>query len=313
MDVVFSLVGENRRDRWTDQMLNAVLAIRRFGGSLADAPVMIGVVDGVRADLRKALEAQGATVRAVPAVNEQYRYANKLRMLELPDECQADVIVCLDVDIAVLGDIGPFLPAHAVAARTAGVDRWPEELWLRLFERFELHVPEERHNLLTGQRSFRYANTGVVSIPWAHRTEIRHRWQHYIEQLWEVGDWMPRKFLTDQYAFAFTVYDLGLPFEYLPLHLNLEPGVTPDSYAEHAREQFRPPYVVHYHKHLAPSGGIVPPRWPEAAELVEQFNAIRATVDRPARPLSERLPAAMSASGPYRWARQVYRKAKARF
>ena len=223
VEVVFSLVGENRLDRWTDQMLNAVLAIRRFGGSLADVPVMVGLVDGVRRDLGKALEAQGASVRAVPLLHEEYRYTNKMSMLDLPDGLAPDVIVCLDVDVLVLGDIAPFLRTTAVAARTAGVDRCPEELWIRLFDHFQLPVPEERHELLTGQRSFRYANTGVVVVPWEHRVAVRERWHDYTRRLWEVGDWLPRKFLADQYAFAFATYALGLPFEYLPLHLNLEP------------------------------------------------------------------------------------------
>lgn len=306
--MVFSLVGENRLDRWTDQMLNATLAIRKFGGSLADAPVLIGVVDGVRRDIRRALEAQGATVRPVPAVNREYRYANKLRMLELPLEHEADVIVCLDVDILVLGDMAPFLPMDAVGARTAGVDRWPEELWTRLFERFGLPVPEDRHVLLTGQRSFRYANTGVLTIPWRLRAQVRQRWQHYIEQLWEVGDLLPRKFLADQYALVFALYESGIPFEYLPPHLNLEPGVTPESYGEHVRDQFRPPYVVHYHKHLDEDGGVLPPKWPEAAELVHRFNACRAAIDRPARPLSERVPGSLSNSRLYRLVRRARRR-----
>jgi hypothetical protein len=211
--VAFSLVGENRLDRWTDQMLNATFAIRKYGGSLADAPVLVGVIDGVKRGIRRSLEAQGATVRPVPVVNPEYRYANKLRMLELPPEHEVELIVCLDVDILVLGDIAPFLKPDVVQARTAGVDRWPEELWIQLFERFGLPVPAERHVLLTGQRSFRYANTGVLGIPWRYREQIRECWERYIDRLWEVGDLLPRKFLADQYALVFALYETGLPLD----------------------------------------------------------------------------------------------------
>lgn len=311
MDVVFSMVGENRPDRWTDQMLNAVLAIRTFGGSLADAPVMIGLVEGARRDLREALESLGAHVRVVEPGHGEYRYANKLRALELPAGVTADVVVCIDVDVAVLGDIAAHVPADAVGVRIAARDRWPEDLWLDLFERWDLPVPSERHLLLYGQRSFRYANTGVVTVPWRYRDALRERWGSYVERLWEVGDLMPQRYLNDQYALAFALYDLGVAVAELPAHLNFNWSWTPDLLAGDYRDHFRPPFVLHYHKELDRDGSVRHVAYEPLNPLVDELNRRRRGVMRPPRPLAQRLPPAVANSRAYTGARHLYKQAKA--
>ena len=92
--VLLSCVSENRPG-WYDKVYNLVLSVRSFGGSLADARVVVNFVDGADPEVARTLEGLGAEVRVVERFDARNPYANKLRMLELGKEFDFDVLVAL--------------------------------------------------------------------------------------------------------------------------------------------------------------------------------------------------------------------------
>src|SRR5918992_4130909 len=94
---LFSCVTENGKS-WFVKVQNLVLSIREFGGSLASAPIVVNFVEGVDHAYERWLATFDADVRVVEPVDPVVRYANKLRMLELGEKDDFDILVALDCD-----------------------------------------------------------------------------------------------------------------------------------------------------------------------------------------------------------------------
>src|SRR5688500_8990134 len=108
MKVLFSCVSENGPD-WYRRVETRTLSIREFGGALADSDVVINFVNAVDPEFERKLRELGAEVRVVPRFDERSVYANKLRMFELSREREFDVLLGLDCDVVVVGDLTPVL------------------------------------------------------------------------------------------------------------------------------------------------------------------------------------------------------------
>src|SRR5688500_13752400 len=118
--VLFSCVSENG-EPWFHKVYNLVLSLRLFGGSLAEARVVVNFVGDVDADYADRLNALGADVRIVERFDPRSPYLNKLRMLELAAEYEFDVLVALDCDVLIAGDLQPVLSTRTLADRKSGV------------------------------------------------------------------------------------------------------------------------------------------------------------------------------------------------
>src|SRR6185295_12738756 len=115
--------------------LNLVRSIRWFGGRLAEADLVVCMVEEVRPEYREQLEAAGARVHVVPRWPENPMF-NKVQVLTVPGLLAYDCVGLLDCDMIVAQDPTPFLRPGVVQSKIADVDSVPYGTFVRLCERF---------------------------------------------------------------------------------------------------------------------------------------------------------------------------------
>ena len=246
--VLFSCVGENRPD-WFPKMENLVLSIRRFGGPLSESPVVVNVVDGVDPTLADALGRLGAEVRTVATVDPRRLTANKLRMLELADDCEFDVLVMLDCDMVVKGDFAREVRPGRLRAVPAGRDILDDATWRRLFALRQVPLPARTCvTAVTGQRTYPYFNSGVLFVPRDLCRTLHDHWLDHLEWILDTGVTQLGldRLRKDQIPLAVALSSARLEVDPLPMNLNL--SVTPARFARPYRHQWGPPFILHYHR-----------------------------------------------------------------
>ena len=280
MKVLFSCVSENGPD-WFRRVETLALSIRQFGGALADSDIVINFVNGVDPEFERKLAELGAEVRVVPRFDERSVYANKLRMFELSRERTFDVLVGLDCDVIVAGDLSEQLSTVAVGAKPADVDVLATAQWDQLFAALGIEPPAERVIATTsGDEIYPYFNSGVVAVP-HHLCELLYeRWSHYISAILEVyasdnpvvpAQW---RFHLDQFALACSLTDERLPVQpfdirmNFPTHLPVHVSSLPADSA---------PLIVHYHKNTDANGFLLRGRSPITNDASDAFNRARAS------------------------------------
>jgi hypothetical protein len=275
VQVVFACVAENGPG-WFDRVHSLVLSIRTFGGSLREAPVLACFVEGVDDRFAGPLRDLGAEVRVVPRLDPRYPYANKLRMLEHASE--DEVLIALDCDVVVLGDVTAYPDPVSVLAKPADCDFLTPEQWATLFDALHLEAPARTVTTTTfGQRTHPYFNSGVLLIPGADAPRLRDAWERYVYALQELYERLPdlarHRFYTDQLALACALVSeeiavRSLPVRMnLPTHLNVHPAFLAEAF---------PPLIVHYHKRVSHDGFILPTRYAAANTALDRFNRARA-------------------------------------
>jgi hypothetical protein len=270
---LFACVTEDT-DEWFTKAYNLVLSLRRMGGSLADAPVIVHFVESVRPEFRSQLEDLGAEVRVVQPYGSRYRFSNKMRMFDLFDEEQFDVLVAIDCDVIVTGDIACYLERDAIGIVPAGRDHLAPAQWRDIYELFELKAPEQNCVMrVTGQRTYPYFNTGVMSIPRAIGPRMLKAWTEFLKNMERVHERWPNVLHENQIAFALTVAAENLPLRELPVSLNLSTVVPP---ANEFKRELRAPFVVHYHKAIDARGFVLASRSRRADRQIDSFNKLRA-------------------------------------
>jgi hypothetical protein len=254
------------------------LSIRRFGGPHALAPVVVHIVGGADRAGAARLEGLEARVRAVREVDPQYPYANKLRMFESGPEEGTDVLVGLDCDTVLLGDVSPFLSLDAVAAKPADCDFLTEDEWQRVFRELAIPAPPRDCRTTTlDQWTYPYFNSGVVVVPRSMCTELAVQWLKFVRALAPLRSMGPTEgalgIYTDQVALACALTSAGIPVRRLPAsmnfpaHLNVHPAHLSSAL---------PPNIVHYHARVDARGFLLRTKYPQANWLIERFNQERA-------------------------------------
>ena len=113
-----------------------------------------------------ALEGHDAEVRVVPRFDRRTPASNKLRMLELAASHEFDVLLAIDTDTLVLGDVGRYADRDRVAIKPENRDPYPAACWRELFA--VLGIPEPSPSVVTtstAQVTYPYYNSGVVFVP----------------------------------------------------------------------------------------------------------------------------------------------------
>lgn len=279
--VLFGCISEDRPG-WYERVANLVLSVRGFGGPLADAPVVAGFVDSVDEAARRRLEALGAEVCVVPRFDARNPYANKLRMLEFVEDHDFDVLVMLDCDVLVMGDLTPYLSTTAVAAKPADLDRLTDAEWLALFAALRVPVPERSTVATTsGQAMYPYFNSGVIFVPAAVCRALLRSWTTLIAELFTLYETQPDlvpkhyAFHADQLSLSCALLRDAVPARALPVSLNYPTHISVHPAVAAAAP---PPLILHYHKDFTPSGVVMRSRTRDAAvdALVARFDAYRA-------------------------------------
>lgn len=256
-------------------MLNLALSLREFGGGMAGAPMVAHVVETVAPEFVREMERLDVECRVVDRMDPRLPTSNKLRMLEI-DRDDFDVLVMLDCDVIIHGDLSPELDPTSLRATPGGRTHLNDSAWERLYGRLGLPVPTERCvTAVTGERSYPYWNSGVLFIPRADCRRLRDEWASMIDRVFEVAadDRAIAAFRKDQIPFACALAAAGIAVRELPLRLNLS---IKDP--ERAREQpeWGPPFVFHYHHAIDRNGFVGPSTDPDVARHLDEFNRHRA-------------------------------------
>ena len=272
--VVVSCVGENRDD-WFAKIRNLVLSLRRFGGSLADAPVVVNLVGGARPEFVRALADLDADVRPVEPVDRRLPTSNKLRMLELATTDDFDVLLMLDCDVIFHGDPSEELAGGSVRAAPAGKSHLPPAAWAELYRDLGIPEPAWRMTLVSGERSHPYFNTGVLVVPKEACSVLLEHWYTSMQRFFELAAASPglKTFLKDQIPFACAVAAAELEVELLPLNLNL--STTRAQLAPAFRGQWGPPFILHYHHSIDSDGFLQASPNDDVNRYLDEFNRCR--------------------------------------
>ena len=258
-------------------MHNLVLSVRRFGGSLSGAPMVVHMVGGADPDARAGLEGLGVEVRVVDPVDQRLPSSNKFRMFELADSHDFDVLVGLDCDLVVMGDPSSHLSATALRAVPAGQTHLDDDGWARLYAARGLPLPpRDCVTTVTDERTRPYFNSGVLFVPRGICAELRAAWQDHLTWLLDGGaaDLGLGRLRRDQIPFSLALASVRAPVERLPLNLNM--STVQARYARRYRSEQGPPWIFHYHRAIDADGFLTATVHGAVNEWFDRFNRVRA-------------------------------------
>jgi hypothetical protein len=274
-----------------------------FGGELRRARRRAHFVGDVSDASARRVRDAGAEVGVVPVVEPRFRFANKLAMLREAADEGAELLVALDCDIVVAGDVTPHLDSDVFQAKPPDGDLLTLELWRAIFERFGLELPRERYaTSIRPGWTHAYFNTGVLLVPGPMLRPLHDRWLHFVRALIDAAPDMPAVvehmrakvpryqgyesatagetlrplFYAEQWALSLALAELRLPYTALPLALNF-PTIYEDEQrpGEYLRDRFLPhatePLLLHHHHHK--DGGLRPTGYAKPDAVIERVNA----------------------------------------
>lgn len=289
---LLACVGENLPE-WHTMMENLVLSVRLFGGSLADIPIVVNVVGSADPGFVEAMERWQARVRIVDPMDPHQPMStrNKLRMFELAATEDFDVLLALDCDLIVMGDLAPALSTTAVRAIPAIQNQLSDEAWERVYDHLDLPRPQRRMVMaITGERTYPYVNGGVLFVPHQACLPLLDRWGWARDKILEIEaaepGFMCGRTHSDQYSLPGAIAAAGFEIDLLPLNYNLRTQTT--RFAKEYKGQWGPPCIYHYHGEIDAAGFLT---WTPRLEVragLEKFNRRRAeTLKLPYHGLAE--------------------------
>lgn len=304
--VAVSCVAENSPE-WFTKAYNLALSVREFGGTLAGSPIVVNFVGEVEKEFHDRLTRDlGVTVRIIEPFEASVAPTNKIRMLDLFDEMNCDVLVALDCDILVTGDVGAWLPSSGIALRPEARNPLTRHQWLTIFHDLGIVVPDANCRMIsTGQSTYPYYNSGVVFIHRDSVVELRETWSRYVRMFDDLCDrWTdnpPRRWWADQIALACSAASASFLVQTFPVGLNFPTIFRVHS---HYDDQIHPPFLVHYHNQINGLGFVLASRNRVVNPYIDSFNSARARAlnlpyDRLPRP--PLLHSIRSAMAEHRW------------
>ena len=268
--------------RWLRRVRDLVLSVRWFGGAYGDSRFVANFVGAEPpADYLAELGELGAEVRVVESVDTRFPLINKLRMLELDQETDFDVLVGLDCDLVVVDDFSAAVPASSIGAKPADYDLFSDREWRRLYETAGLRPPPKALRATSsGAAIGPYFNTGVVTVPKELCGELRRHWGDRHRELMALLARDPHSirpdlhaYVWDQVAFALALATARLPWAALPVGMNF-PCKVPVHRS--ALLDSPKPMILHHHGRVEQDGFLRRPRSPAAIDAAKRFNAVRA-------------------------------------
>jgi hypothetical protein len=275
---LLSCVSEDRSAYHT-RVENLVGSARRLGGSLAGSPIVVNMVDSADPAFVRRMEALDAEVRVVPPISHGgVAQANKLRMLEIHEREDFDILLAVDCDIAVAEDPTSHLCDNAISVVPADTDPFPDDQWRQIFAGLALERPERSERATTtGRPMYPYFNSGVIGVPRCLCADLLSAWMQALKDLDELWQRQPkmiprrRRFFTEQLGLSVALWR-GLPWSVASRELNF-----PTHVALHGPTvQGLRPALLHYHSEADDEGFLFRPRSPVAESATDRVNRSRA-------------------------------------
>jgi hypothetical protein len=281
VDTLVACVGENDR-RWLDRIRNLAISVRQLGGTLSDSPIIAIFADDVDPSFRSLLRPWDVQVRTFRRYDHRCIYFNKLSMLSLAEDYSFDVLLALDCDTVVTGDVTHVLPINAVGAVLDWDRPFRDGDWLRLYGQLGIRPPQRVTHPYDGAEAFPYYNSGVICVPYSVCRRLQDEWTTTAEDIWRTYE-PPERYRNyayercrhrweahDQLAFTCALLRGGFSVHTLPTSLNY-----PTSFPFKRQEPLQPPFILHYRSSIDRRGflrmsGVTP-----VDEHIEAFNAVR--------------------------------------
>lgn len=275
-----------------ERVESLVGSARRLGGSLSRSPIIVNMVGSADRAFVRRMETFDAEVRVVPRlVDGGVPHANKLRMLEVHEREDFDVLLAVDCDIAVAEDPARHLYRDAISVVPADVDPFTDYQWRQIFDGLRLE-PCQRSvcATTTGRPMYPYFNSGVVAVPRGLCADLLSTWTQALMDL--NGLWqhhpniVPRakRFFTDQIALMVAL-QRGLPWTVASRELNFATHVD----LHRPTVQALRPALLHYHNAVDRQGFLFRPCSSVAAPAADRVNRSRAeALGHPYRGLKKR-------------------------
>ncbi len=278
MKLQISCVSESTPS-WFDRVQSLVFSIRRLDGSLGNAAIHVDFIGDVPASFERSLREQGVAVNVVDPISGAAGPANKLRMFELDESADCDLLVALDCDVVVVDDFTDRLSTDSIGMKPADYHRFRRRDWLRLYEMDGRTTPASSYTATSsGDHMPPYFNSGVITVP---RHLCRPLCDLWCESYRKLTEWLhddphliPKHlhYFNDQLALALAVSEL--PHIALPVGMNFptHAPVHPSAIAEGER-----PSILHYHGEIDDRGFLLRPVSEAAVASADAFNRFRAT------------------------------------
>ena len=258
--------------RFRKHALRLVQSLRWFGGSLAQARVLVCAVGDLPAEVRARFESLGAEVREVRRLDERSAFANKLQFFPEALEEPEEVLLLLDCDTVVVQDPLPFLRRGALRATLADVPSISQAAFRRTFRHFSLALPRRRFRTTFGDEPvIAYFNSGVLAMPAGIARDLEPAWRDYnLRLLDEPGLLGDGQLHANQAALSLAIAACSTPVVPAPPGFNL---------AMHQTHLPTPPAVatcdpaiLHVHDRGHADGSLHALPYAEAQRRVEAFN-----------------------------------------
>ena len=274
--VLWSCVAENRPD-WCEKVFNLALSVRTFGGRLAQERFVANFVGGVRPEFKSKLAALDVETLAVEPYAAKVPTANKLRILDLGREADVDVLLALDCDMLVTGDVSQHLMVDSVRAVPESRDPFGPEQWRLIFESFAMEEPPQVCVMTgSGRSTYPFYKSGVLSIPTEYCSPLVRHWARYIkmfEDLCERSTAIENRWFADQVGLACAISAGQISFDPFPVAMNFPFRVRVHSGLS---DEVRPPFVVHTGNQTDAQGFVLASRNKVINPYIDAFNDRRA-------------------------------------
>jgi hypothetical protein len=269
--VVIGMLTENS-PRMLAQAGRLLRSIRWFGGSAAEARVVVATVGQLEREAQAELERWGAEVRVVSRFHPANPTANRLQLIAELLGAPEEVLLILDCDTIVVQDLLPHLQANFFQGKIAPSATVSDEVFERLFAHFDLPKPPRTYvNKLTGTPTIAYVNVGVLAIPTAIARVLAPSWRRFNLALAEQPELVaPCQRHMHQASLALALVETGIPYAELTdamnYQINAQHVAQPPGFAE------IDPLIIHYHHLVDDDGFLLPCPYPAAQQRIETFN-----------------------------------------
>ena len=270
-EIVVGCVAENL-PRYLAQARRLARSLRWFGGALAQARMLVCVIEEIGRRDRAALESAGAEVRVIGGFDHRNPPANKLGFFAEALATGARGLLMLDCDTAVVGDPLPHLVGGALQAKIADVPSVTPEAFARLFRHFGLPLPRQRYRTtLRGEPTILYCNSGVVFMTSEVAREIVPVWRDWNRRILDALDLLgPCAHHCHQASLSLALAAHPVPYAEAPAALNFPLHMKPQPAPAVLLDS--DPAILHYHDEVDADGRLLPCPYPRAQARIEQLN-----------------------------------------